>query len=57
MSFSFSLEQVYLSKEFSRPAPSAVRIIGTMLDSAFAQPKVDRDLDGLLRRLDTRQAQ
>lgn len=57
MAFSFSLEQAYLSKEFSRPAPSAVRIIGTMLDSAFAQPKIDRDLDGLLRRLDTRQSQ
>lgn len=52
MGYSFALERAYLSKEFCRPAPSPLRIVGTMLDSAFAQPRADRDLDTLVRRLD-----
>lgn len=52
MGYSFALERAYLSKEFCRPAPSPLRIVGTMLDSAFAQPRADRDLDRLVRRLD-----
>lgn len=52
MAYSFALERAYLSKEFSRPAPSPVRIVGTMLDSAFGEAKADRDLEILVRQLD-----
>ena len=52
MAFSAALEQAFLSKEFSRPAPSRVRLIGTLLDSAFSEPAQDDALEALLRELD-----
>lgn len=51
MAYSFTLERAYLSKEFSRPAPSPVRVVGTLLDSAFRRPDRDADFRGLLDRL------
>jgi hypothetical protein len=51
MGYSFTLERVYLSKEYSRPAPSRMRVIGTLLDSAFQRPQRDGDFRDLLDRL------
>lgn len=52
MIYSLALEQAYLSKEFSRPSPSPVRIVGTLLDSAFRQPDPDREFVDLLGKLE-----
>lgn len=51
MSYSFALEWAYLSKEFSRAAPSQVRVIGTLLDSAFQRLEPDPRFGALLHRL------
>ena len=53
MAYSPVLEQAYLAKEFRREPPSPLRIVGTLLDSAFAEPTpTDVDLEQLLARLD-----
>lgn len=52
MDYSFALEQAYLSKEYSRAAPSRARIVGTLLDSAFRQPANDADFADLLDQLE-----
>lgn len=57
MAYSLPLEQAYLAKEFRRDPPSSLRVVGTLLDSAFAaggQP--DRELDHLLAHLQDRPA-
>ena len=51
MPYSLALEQAYLAKEFKREPPSPVRVVGTLLDSAFEGPATDRDLEQLLDRL------
>ena len=51
MAYSLALEQAYLSKEFRREPPSPLRVVGTLLDSAFEEPPADRDLEQLLVRL------
>ena len=38
MSYSFPLERAFLAKEFARSQPSELRIVGTLLDSAFVPP-------------------
>lgn len=53
MAYSFTLERAYLSKEFSRPAPSQVRVVGTLLASAFQRPQRDSPFRDLLERLST----
>lgn len=37
MSYSIELERAFLAKEYSRETPSKLRILGTLLDSAFEQ--------------------
>ena len=56
MPYSFILERAYLSNEYSRTEPSPLRIVGTLLDSAFEGPDRDRDLERLCARLDERPA-
>lgn len=51
MAYSFALECVYLAKEFSRPAPSPLRVVGTLLDSAFQRPEEKGDFDSEVRAL------
>lgn len=41
------LERAFLSREFRRANPSAIRIVGTLLDSAFARPPASREIDRL----------
>ena len=53
MVYSFALERAYLSKEFCRPAPSPVRVVGTLLDSAFERPERDVEFRELLDKLST----
>ena len=52
MPYSFILERAYLANEYSRTEPSPIRIVGTLLDSAFEGPERDRDLERLCARLD-----
>jgi|GEM_PF-4922997 len=52
MPYSFPLERIYLATEFSRPRPSRVRVVGTLLDSAFPGPPRDRDLERLCAMVD-----
>ena len=47
MPYSFILERAYLANEYSRTEPSPIRIVGTLLDSAFEGPERDRDLERL----------
>jgi hypothetical protein len=46
MSYSIELERAFLAKEFSRKKPSKLRVVGTLLDSAFApapaNPKIEQ---------------
>ena len=51
MSYSFPLERLFLAKEFSRQQPSPLRVVGTLLDSAFEKPSPDRDIERLCVKL------
>jgi len=52
MAYSFPLGRAFLAGEYGRQSPSRVRIIGTLLDSAFVDPPRNRDLERLCTRLD-----
>jgi hypothetical protein len=51
MSYSIELERAFLAKEFSRINPSTLRVMGTLLDSAFRQAPANRDIDLLTAAL------
>ena len=52
MSYSFPLERAFLAKEFSRSQPSELRVVGTLLDSAFVPPSSD-EFEQLCARVET----
>lgn len=56
MPYSFPLEHAFLAGEFDRRSPSRVRIVGTLLDSAFQDPPRNPDLESLCAMLGTRAA-
>ena len=51
MSYSIQLERAFLAKEFNRKRPSELRIVGTLLDSAFEQAPADREIERLCASL------
>jgi hypothetical protein len=52
MPYSFLLERAFLAKEYTRDEPSALRIVGTLLDSAFEEAPRDSDIERLCATLD-----
>lgn len=52
MAYSFSLERIYLATEFERDSRMTMRVVGTLLDSAFEGPARNPEIEGLLERLD-----
>ena len=52
MSYSIPLERAFLAKEYSRPRPSSLRIVGTLLDSAFEHAPTSLHLERLRFKLD-----
>ncbi len=52
MSYSVPLERAFLAKELSRDTPSALRVVGTLLDSAFEPAPRNREIERLCAILD-----
>jgi hypothetical protein len=51
MSYSIELERAFLAKEFSRNNPTELRIMGTLLDSAFRQAPANQEIEMLTAEL------
>ena len=54
MSYSIPLERAFLAKEYSRQRPSKLRIVGTLLDSAFEHAPTSLHLERLRFMIDRR---
>ena len=54
MSYSIPLERAFLAKEYSRHRPSELRIVGTLLDSAFQHAPTSLNLERLRFMIDRR---
>jgi hypothetical protein len=51
MAYSIELERAFLAKEFRTDQPSPLRVVGTLLDSAFEQGPEDGEIERLCAML------